>query len=562
LGDLPHNPDHSSFRSPESFDGKLFVLSGPVFGQGSLIASADPAQGDDAWFLAAPPELVFYEMEAFNGWLYLGTLNLFNGYSIVKTRAEGTPPYEFETVVPSGAGLLDGPSRSVVSMHEYDGHLYVGTATKTELIRIKPDDTWDLVVGEPREIELPDGGSEWKYPMSGLNAGFGQSLNDHAWQMLDVDGSLYIGTYNVSTWSRDDPDHGPSLQHNMGAHLYRTDDGWHYSAVTTDGFADPLDPFGGKFDYGIRTMASTPHGVFFGTANDFYGLAIFRAEPRETSKPAPPDRVEVESNTNGAPLLSWRAATPTTTQSWRAEVTTLRIRDEFNYLNWDWDVEDGNFIPDTLIGPYEPIAVIEHGPVTVDDMMIMTIEEFKAPTILSSTNTRIVPRGYVTYRAGESIVLNNGFSVEGSSRFFAIIDPSVNQPEIFSFTDTTVDPDKTYMYYVLVESPQGELSDQSNLVSYPLLTPPATFAQLLSEVEGLSDLPTRLEVRTQVLEAQALAANCQLGEAIGTLELLAQQPALMAPEATDVEVLNTKLVRRLTLFQRFPQELSSGEFCI
>ncbi|HYI92553.1 MAG TPA: hypothetical protein VEX68_03340, partial [Bryobacteraceae bacterium] len=60
--DLPFNPDHSSFRSPASYDGKLFVLSGPVFGQGSLIASANPAQGNNAWFLAGPPGLLFYEL--------------------------------------------------------------------------------------------------------------------------------------------------------------------------------------------------------------------------------------------------------------------------------------------------------------------------------------------------------------------------------------------------------------------------------------------------------------------------------------------------------------------
>jgi hypothetical protein len=69
LGDLPFNPDHSSFRSPVSYNGKLFVLSGPIFGQGSLITSADPAKGDDAWFVASPPGLLFYEMAEFNGWL-------------------------------------------------------------------------------------------------------------------------------------------------------------------------------------------------------------------------------------------------------------------------------------------------------------------------------------------------------------------------------------------------------------------------------------------------------------------------------------------------------------
>jgi len=83
-------------------------------------------------------------------------------------------------------------------MHEYLGRLYVGTGSQTEIIRINADDTWDLVVGPPREATLPNGSKEWKYPISGLDAGFGHSLNDHAWQMDDPYGFLYVGTYNAS----------------------------------------------------------------------------------------------------------------------------------------------------------------------------------------------------------------------------------------------------------------------------------------------------------------------------------------------------------------------------
>ena len=285
LGDLPFTPDHSSFRSPVSYGRKLFVLSGPVFGQGYLIGSADPAKGDDAWFLAGgSPQLQFYDTAVFNGWLYLGAFDPTGGYSVVKTRAEGTPPYQFVTVVPRGAYLPVRPSKSVVSMHEYFGRLYVGTGTQTEIIRINPDDTWDLVIGPPRVVPSPDGGSEWKYPVSGLDAGFGHTLNDHAWQADDPFRFLYIGTYNASIASKDDPVNGPLLLHNMGAHLYRTPDGWYYSPITTNGFANPSDPHGGPFDYGIRTMASTPHGMFLGTANDSYGLAIFRANTRGSSR--------------------------------------------------------------------------------------------------------------------------------------------------------------------------------------------------------------------------------------------------------------------------------------
>ena len=100
LGDLPFNPDHSSFRSPVSYNGKMFVLSGPVFGQGSLIASANPQQGDNAWFLAAPAGQLFYELAVFNGWLYIGGFDPTNGYTIFKTKAEGPPPYTLTPVVP------------------------------------------------------------------------------------------------------------------------------------------------------------------------------------------------------------------------------------------------------------------------------------------------------------------------------------------------------------------------------------------------------------------------------------------------------------------------------
>ena len=352
LGDLPFNPDHSSFRSPVSFGGKLFVLCGPIFGQGSLIASADPAQGNNAWFLAAPTSLVFYEMASFNGWLYLGTLDSQNGYSIVKTKAEGPPPYQFITVVPPGAYLPVLPSKSVVSMEVYQNRLYVGTASQTELIRINPDDTWDLLVGFPR---LVPNSTEIKYPLSGLDAGWGHSLNDHAWQMESAYGSLYIGTFNAATGAKDDPVNGPKVAHIMGAHLYRTFDGWYYSAVTTNGFSNPQDPYGGKFDFGIRTMANTPYGFFVGTTNDHYGLAVFRGKPVSPGKFPAPNRLEIEPTNTGKALLSWAAATDVKRyEVWRAERGIVLIRDDFNFENWNGVT--GNKFPDTYIGPYKLIG--------------------------------------------------------------------------------------------------------------------------------------------------------------------------------------------------------------
>src|SRR3546814_6022836 len=47
-----------------------------------------------------------------------------------------------------------------------------------------------------------------------------------------------------------------------GFSLWRTDDGVHWEPVTRDGF-------GNKFNWGGRTFASTPHGLFVGTAHPF-----------------------------------------------------------------------------------------------------------------------------------------------------------------------------------------------------------------------------------------------------------------------------------------------------
>lgn len=507
LGDLPHNPDHSSFRSPVSFNGKLFVLSGPIFGQGSLIVSENPEEGDDAWSLASPPEVMFYEIHEFNGWLYLGTIDAFNGYSIVKTRAEGAPPYDFIPVIPAGAGLPETPSRSVVSMHVHNGQLYVGTATKTELIRINPDDTWDLVIGEPREVELPDGSDEMKYPIGSLDAGFGQSVNDHAWKMLSHNGSLYIGTYNVSTWFRDHPDHGDSLQHILGADLYRTEDGRHFSAITTDGFTDPLDPFGGKFDYGFRTMVETPYGMFMGSANDFYGLAIFRAKHKDTVKPEPPGHFQIETLTNNLPLLSWQASeSPLIAkyQVWRAEVDNIRIREELNYLNWDFTINDGNLIEDTVAAPYEKVG--------------------------ETTGT--------------------------------------------DFIDSTILFSKKYLYYVVAETTQGEVSEQSNLATFPPYEPVLSFSSLLSKYDRLVEIAARNNggvidnavqkaiLRGKIVDARNLALLCQLESASELLEPRLARTTFILPESTDLEILISRILRRMMLYEKFPGLVDSDEFCI
>ena len=509
LGELSFTTDRTSFRSGVQYNGMMFAICGPVEGEGTLIASADPEAGDNAWFVAAPSTMQFYDMAVFNGWLYLGGFDSAGtGYQIYKTNAQGPPPYQLITVVPQ-AGYLTNPfpSSSVVSMYVHRNRLYVGTATFTEVLRINTDDTWDLVVGIPRQVPTSSGGTQWKYPLSNLGAGFGLTLNDHAWQIDDQYGFLYIGTYNASTPSRLATD-GSLLLPYMGAQLYATGSDWYFHPITTNGFAstspisstayeNPIDPHGGIFDYGFRTMSSTPYGFFVGTANDYFGLAVFRATAHPTPSLNPPAFLEVEpSNSEGA-LLSWQASPGACLyQVYRAELLPIEIRENPGFENSTGGT--GIYFPDVYVTPYSLI--------------------------------------------GTTTALN--------------------------FYDQGAVPGSNYMYYVTAQNSQRtQTSAPSNLTTYPLLLPTVTFSQLVSEVGVLAQRqrfnPTQNEQRllARISAAQTSAAACAINAAIAELNPLTAFALVQAPDSTDVGILLYKLERQLQLYGEYPTQVISTEFC-
>jgi hypothetical protein len=91
-------------------------------------------------------------------------------------------------------------NQAVMSMFVFDNALYVGGGIRrggydrefktgpaaAELIRIHPDDNWDLAAGEERRT--PDGS---KSPLSNLGPGFGNSFTGYIWSMAEYDGVLY-----------------------------------------------------------------------------------------------------------------------------------------------------------------------------------------------------------------------------------------------------------------------------------------------------------------------------------------------------------------------------------
>lgn len=259
-----------------------------AMGNAMIFATDDPMGGE--WHEVCPPgfgdprNLGVFEMIGAGDWLYAGTGNG-DGFQIWRTRAEGKPPYVWDCVVRQGAyrGALN---QGVASFCVHEGMVYAGSGIQhggidrdnkigpagPELIRIYEDGTWDLIVG--RERDTPDG---MKVPLSGYNPGFNGMFAGYFWRMEVHEGWLYIGTFDWTTMLRySDTREWPApfrraidrfgverlIELNGGADLYRSRDGENWVPVTTTGMGNP-------YNYGIRTLQSTPHGLAVGFVNPF-----------------------------------------------------------------------------------------------------------------------------------------------------------------------------------------------------------------------------------------------------------------------------------------------------
>ena len=264
------------------------VGSGNKAGVAIVLTCKDPERDD--WVQANdenfgdPHNETIFEMIVFNDHLYAATMNS-DGFQIWKTKAQGEPPYRWTPVLERGAGR--GPiNEAVASFCVFGDDLYIGTAITNggydrkhgigpapiEVLRLHADDSWELLVGDGRMT--PQG---LKSPLSGLGPGFDKISNTYVWRMCVHEGWLYAGTFSWGgllpfvprdKWPADkrrllDPERESLLMDRMGGFdLWRTRDGRVWLPVTRNGFDNPCN-------YGVRTLVSTPHGLFVGTANPF-----------------------------------------------------------------------------------------------------------------------------------------------------------------------------------------------------------------------------------------------------------------------------------------------------
>jgi hypothetical protein len=277
LGDL----GSQCFRGAASYNGKLYLIASAPW---SLLEATNPEQGDNAFQIVTKSTAQPEEVGVFNGYLYVAFASNEVGFTVAKTQATGSIPYKMTPIITNGGYKSPWPNKSILSMAVFNGNLYVGgdglhhsadfNGQGAELFAIYADDSWDVVVGATRT--LPDGST--KSPLSGLGVGFGWNYNNHMWRQEVFDGRLYVGTFDESTTLRFD---NPTvLGPQEGFDLYYTDDGITFTPVDINGFED-------KFNDGVRSLITTPYGLFLGSANQWFGLEIWQGIPPGFVAPAP-----------------------------------------------------------------------------------------------------------------------------------------------------------------------------------------------------------------------------------------------------------------------------------
>jgi hypothetical protein len=337
----------SDSRSMAVHNGKLYVAPTGARNTATIWATDDPVTTGNGsnWkkvadFTIQRPgtNVAVVSMVSFRGRLYAGTQNDEAGFQVWRSNTADPKLDDWTRIIDSGAG--DMASTRALTMTVFRDSVIVGTSMFPisanppgvlppkgfEVIRILPNDSWQLLVGDfvaqkpPGNIPVP------RLAKSGWPGGFGNILNLYCWSLKSNNGVLYLGTFDVSSFlSLLFPDgifFGPTLagsgtdlqaalgaleklglekyygpyrqfagthpegeataadagttqalipNYFFGADLWKSTDAVHWEPVTLNGFGNPTN-------YGFRIMLRPwENSLLVGTANPFDGLEVLRA---------------------------------------------------------------------------------------------------------------------------------------------------------------------------------------------------------------------------------------------------------------------------------------------
>ncbi|MGI6065703.1 MAG: hypothetical protein ACOYI2_04320 [Bacillota bacterium] len=317
-----------STRAMINHRGKLYMVA---LGEEStpIYVSSDPQR--EGWQLACAagdpeknPRGHIVTMISYNGRIYVATAPV-GGFEVWRTNGPTPETDDWTLVVDKGAG--DALNEIPLTMGVFRYHLYVGTAISFaissidpeknfippkpfDLIRIHPDDRWDVIVGgNPVVPTVPTTGRRNKglYP-----SGFGDISQGYCWQLKEYNNEFYLGTWNWSNLllpllsslfetNRDFvknlfnqvsdprilkkllneyyldpllellPSSLDSMVENFGFELWRSSTGKVWQPVTLDGMGNPCN-------YGLRNILPAGRRLYLGTANPFQGCEVWVKE--------------------------------------------------------------------------------------------------------------------------------------------------------------------------------------------------------------------------------------------------------------------------------------------
>jgi hypothetical protein len=390
-------------------------------------------------------------MSTFNGALYVGTGVSGTGYSVYKVTNTSTTPFGFTQLVPNGGGR-GAAITSVVSMQPFKGRLYIGAngwgqggSFASEEIRINPDDTWDLVVGAARTLP----GGTVKSPISGLPDGFGNFFNAHFWRAEVHNGALYIGTNDASSAWGSTPPLGSLLAPEFGFDVWGTCDGQYWWQVTRNAFGD------GRWNFGARTLVSSPFGLFIGSTNHVEGTSIWKGD----ASPCGAGGAQFGAVQRVSPSKSTGRTSPATAGIAVPAPTRLLTDTRACGTVLSWDEASGAQRYRILRAEYRSVNINLKGPPKLPNGGYFA----DATPTPAPSGTGKLKRISV---AGPYVAI--GTTTESA------------------FVDRTATQGTRYYYQVVAESASGEASRPSNVAAAPSQLPKVTFAELNAAIARLS----------------------------------------------------------------------------
>ena len=462
------------FEALVGYRGRLFAAVGDAFGYNALLVSSAPASGNNAWTLGGPLPEAFpvTALAVYNGFVYCAVAGLEGApYRIFKADAEGAAPLTFAPV------FTGTSSWRAVSLTEFNGRLYVGTGIPPELVRIDADDSWEIMVGPPRVVD-----TDVKRPWSGVSLGLGSAYSSQFRALTAHEGKLYLG---VSDWSQIleiVPSVADMAQYEFGFDLFRSDDGISWVPVTRNGFGGDHQPI-------PRTMASTPAGLFVGSASSSAGMQVWQKDPAPKGAgggPVPPPRLEAVSEQldDQTVVLSWeRSPGASQYQVYRSTVVPIL------------DVVDGILPADGLLELLQNMC----------DAI---------PLVCSLANA-----------------LQSDLGVPGPF-------VSVGTTTDLFFLDVRTSP-LPALYFVRAESPSGKVSGVSNMAGGPSHAAFISFPMVTARLDTASSAKSRMRIQKLVRRALT-AARAGDGHSsdrlLGAAERgLKQGPIAQRMQATEVQ---------------------------